>query len=139
MKISNNWWVIWTILFIAIIIVGVIWVVTIRRLKRHKYVDYIITIDSPTRGIMRVKVEQKDFHTVRCTLLDGISAGYGFGMTRNMVFSRRDPRAWIPSIFRFKMRRYRRTLPPYSQEEIYNAAKDFIEQLGPSGYLDDGP
>ena len=90
-----------------------------------KYKDYIITVDSPTKGIMRVKVEQKDYHTIRYTLLDGISAGYGFSSTR-MGFKGKGSK------------RSGGVLPPISEEDIYNAAKDFIEQLGPSGYLDDG-
>ena len=91
--------------------------------KKVKYLDCIITVESPTKGTMRVRVEQRDFHTVRYTLLDGISAGYGFSSTR----------------MGFKSKGNGGALPPISQEEIYNAAKDFIEQLGPSGYLDDGP
>jgi len=103
-------------------------------------IEYVITINSPTKGTMRVKVEQRDSDTVRCTLLDGISAGYGFGMQRGMAFSRPNRGTWIPTIlYRFTMRKHRRTSPPISREAIYNAAKDFIEQLGPSVYLDDGP
>ena len=78
--------------------------------------DEIITVNSPTKGIMRVKVEQRDTYTVHFTLLDGISAGYGCGMKLHV--------AEVSSL---------------SQTDIYNAAKDFIAQLDPSGYLDDGP
>jgi hypothetical protein len=102
--------------------------------------DYIITIKSPTKGAMRVKVVQKDFRTVSFTLLDGISAGYGFSIVRGMAFNRSDRGGWISTLCkRFTMRKNLRALQPMSREEIYNAAKDFIEQLGPSGYLDDGP
>ena len=78
--------------------------------------DYIVTVESPAKGFMRVKVKRRDCQTIDFTLLDGISAGYGFGMKIN--------HGGIASI---------------SQEFIYDAAKNFIEQLGPSGYLDDGP
>ena len=78
--------------------------------------DEIITIISPTKGNKRVRVKQRDLQTIDFPLLDGTSAGYGCGMKIN--------RGDISSI---------------SQVEIYNMAKDFIEQLGPSEYLDDGP
>ena len=97
-----------------------------RKLSKAKYMDDIITINSPTKGIMRVKVEQKKSGEIKYTLLDGISAGYGFSSIRMGFRSKGSKRSGG-------------TLPPISEEEIYNAAKDFIEQLGPSGYLDDGP
>jgi hypothetical protein len=126
---TNSWWVIWTVSFVIMIIVGVIWEVTSRRmeLKRYKSMDYIVTINSPIHGDMRVKVTQRDFNTVSFTLLDGISAGYGFSTTRMLYGSstRRNKGATLPS--------------PFSRVENYNAAKNFVEQLGPSGYLDDGP
>ena len=83
---------------------------------KSNMIDYIVTIDSPIKGIIRVRVKQRDADTIDFTLSDGISAGYGFGMKLHG--------AEISSI---------------SREDIYNAAKDFIEQLGTSGYLDDEP
>ena len=100
-----------------------------RRLPEVKLIDNILTIDSPTKGIMRVRVEQKKSGEIRYTLLDGISAGYGFSSIR-MGFRRKGSKG---------SKGNDGTLPPISEEEMYNAAKDFIEQLGPSGYLDDGP
>ena len=128
--------------FVATIIATAILYAVSRIVKHHgkkvESVDNIVTVESQTKGVMRMKVEQRDSE-VRFTLLDGVSAGYGFSIGRVMAFSRNDLSARIPVLYRLKMRRYRRTLPPYSQEEIYSAAKDFIEQLSPSGYLDDGP
>ena len=95
-----------------------------------------MTVDSPTKGTMRVKVEQKNDGTVAFTLLDGISAGYGFSFGRNSYTNRR---LTISERFqRLFHGKSESALPPMSQTEIYDAAKKFIEQLGPSGYLDDG-
>ena len=85
--------------------------------------DYVITVNSPTKGNMRVRVNQRDSRTVNFTLLDGISAGYGFSIVRALCGLGAKKSG---------------ELPPISQEEIYNAAENIIEQLGPSGYLDDG-
>ena len=96
-----------------------------------------MTIESPTKGTMRVRVEQRDNGTVAFTLLDGISAGYGFTMRRNSYHKR------ILTIRERFMRLFHSqlepALPPISRMEIYDAAKNFIEQLGSSGYLDDEP
>jgi hypothetical protein len=121
--------VIWTVSYLITILVGVVWEVISRRLKLKRYesMDYIVTIDSPTKGTMRVKVEQRDSHTVHFTLLDGISAGHGFSLSKRLYGSstRRGKGTALPL--------------PNSREENYNAAKNFVEQLGPSGYLDDEP
>jgi hypothetical protein len=56
-----------------------------------------------------------------------IRAGYGFGWT-------------IAGYYRYgsKINRGNKSLV-LSWEDIDNKVKNFIEQLGPSGYLDDGP
>ena len=110
--------------------------------KEMKSIEYVITINSPTKGVVWARVEQRDSYTVRVTFLEGnpaIRTGYGFGMNR-AGYVRPGRGAWILAIlYRFTMRKHRKTLQPFSREEIYNATKDFVEQLGPSGYLDDGP
>ena len=107
--------------------------------KKMKSMDDIITINSPTKGIMRVRVEQKKSGEIKYTLLDGISAEYGFSSIRTIAVSCPYRNPLIIAIYKLIMRKRHKTLPLISQEEMYNAAKDFIEQLGPSGYLDDGP
>jgi len=104
---------------------------------RRNYMDYIETIESPTKGTMRVRVRQRDSTTVEITLLDGISAGYGFSSTKMIAIKKGLPF----TRFRFILKSFfsEPLPPPFSRTEIYNSAKDFIEQLGPSGYLDDGP
>ena len=144
-EIGGGWW--WLIYVLpvhcVVTVVATAILYAVSRIVKHygkkvESVDNIVTVESPTKGTMRMKVEERDSE-VRFTLLDGVSAGYGFSIGRVMAFSRNDLSARIPVLYRLKMRRHRKTLPPMSQEEIYNAAKDFIEQLGPSGYLDDGP
>ena len=77
--------------------------------------EYIETIQSPTKGIMRVIVKQRDSVTVDVTILDGKSAGYGFGIKMNS-----SGESYINRKF------------------IRKEVERFIEQLGSSGYLDDG-
>lgn len=120
-------WVLFTVpihLIVTIVTTAILYGIK-KRLPDIKPIDDILTIDSPTKGIMRVRVEQKKSGEISYTLVDGISAGYGFSSIRMGFRSKGNKRSGG-------------TLPPISKDEMYNAAKDFIEQLGPSGYLDDG-
>jgi len=134
----------WVLFAVPIhIIVAIITVAILRgiqkRLPEAESTDCVLAVDSPTKGIMQVRVEQKKSGEIKYTLLDGISAEYGFSSIRTIAVSCPYRNPLIIAIYKLIMRKRHKTLPLISQEEMYNAAKDFIEQLGPSGYLDDGP
>jgi hypothetical protein len=78
---------------------------------------WLTTVTTPARGVDHLCIAQ-DVHqpdAVTVTLLDGKTAGYGFGM------------------------QIKGGLLPQNQPQIYESAKRFVENLGPSGFLDDGP
>ena len=132
------WFVFMLPVHFTVAVVATAFFYTVNYFMCRNYIMDVVTVNSPAIGIVRVKVEQIDFNTVHYTLLDGISAGYGFTSHRSTYISRTDRGgAWISAVF--TVLRYRRTLPPISREDAYNEAQKFVEQLGPSGYLDDGP
>jgi hypothetical protein len=112
---------------------------------------FICVVTSPIHGVMRVRVEARGTYDFSATLLDGKSAGYGFssgravyrkrgifGFLRSIGFLRSRTAYRKRSVFGFTSKR-KAEITPNDRMEIYNAVKEFVEQLGPSGYLDDGP
>jgi hypothetical protein len=106
---------------------------------------FICVVTSPIHGVMRVRVEARGAYDFSATLLDGKSAGYGFSRGR-AVYRKRGVFGFLRSgiacrkrsVFGFSSKR-KAEITPTNRTEIYNAVKEFVEQLGPSGYLDDGP
>jgi hypothetical protein len=106
---------------------------------------FICVVTSPIHGVMRVRVEARGTYDFSATILDGKSAGYGFSCGR-AVYRKRGIFGFIRSITAYRKRsvfgfssKRNAEITPINRTEIYNAVKEFVEQLGPSGYLDDGP
>jgi len=93
----------------------------------------ICVVNSLTQGVFRVGVKQRGVNNIDFTFLDGKTPGYGFSLSRMRV---KQKNANITDATLLD-NMYTSLLD--DRTHICNSIKNFVEQLGPSGYLDDGP
>ena len=123
----------------------------------------LCVVKSPTQGVFRVGVKQRGTNYIDFTFLDGKTPGYGFSLCVMRV-KQKDANiadaTLLDSMYTAlgnKLKAYfspllnhiglaRKSYPKAvytslldDRTHICNSIKNFVEQLGPSGYLDDGP